>query len=113
MSSDRLVEELKAVKKATEYRVEAAMAIANGRSLLGTNPPTHDGKTAVAPGIRTVVNTARGGQFVIEDKRNRTKAVKTTKKAAFQDLVEGTSSIPYWARMPNVTKLNGNGNRDH
>ena len=30
MSSERLVDELKSVKKATAYRVEAAMAIANG-----------------------------------------------------------------------------------
>mmetsp|Transcript_32991 Transcript_32991/g.74665 ORF Transcript_32991/g.74665 Transcript_32991/m.74665 type:complete len:418 (+) Transcript_32991:178-1431(+) len=87
MSSERLVDELKAVKKATAYRVEAAMAIANGgfvrpealRQKQSTNLPAM--KMQGARGSvgfaevngRQVMNTYRGGQFVIEDKRKKKK----------------------------------------
>ena len=87
MSSDRLVDELKAVKKATAYRVEAAMAIANGgfvrpealRNKKSTTLPAM--KMQGARGSvgfaevngRQVMNTYRGGQFVIEDKRKKKK----------------------------------------
>lgn len=131
MSSDRLVDELKAVKKATEYRVEVAMAIANGGYVRpdgmrknkismprmqgahagGSNPV---GLSEVNG--KQVVNTFRGGQFIIEDKRKKKKKPKTKptnaeetdtkKKAVFEDLVEGTQDLPSWAIVPDATKFN-------
>lgn len=126
MSSDRLVDELKAVKKITEYRVEAALAMVNRESRreqlrnnlnmpmmqgargLGTSTPV--GLSETADG-KQVVNTFRGGQFIIEDKRKRkikqeTADVEPKKKAVFDDLVRGTSEIPSWAVLPNATKIN-------
>lgn len=128
MSSDRLVDELKAVKKVTEYRVEVALAMINresrreelrnnlnmpmmqGAKGLGTSVPV--GLSETADG-KQVVNTFRGGQFIIEDKRKRKIKQDTAdvvepnkKKAVFDDLVRGTSEIPSWAVLPNATKIN-------
>ena len=130
MSSDRLVDELRAVKKATEYRVEAAMAIANGSVVRpdglrkkGINMPRMQGARgtgANSVGVtevngKQVVNTFRGGQFIIEDKRKKKAKPKkniedkvTKKKAEFGDMVEGTQQLPSWAVMPNATKVNDN-----
>ena len=144
MSSDRLVDELKSVKKVTNYRVEVAMAIANGgyvrpekmrkngistpmmqgaRGLNGTN------KVGITEqGGRQVVNTFRGGQFIIEDKRKKKKSKKTDaaaaagggnvedsdddstvevkRKATMDDLKQGTQTLPSWAVVPkNATKF--------
>lgn len=139
MSSDRLVDELKAVKKITDYRVEVAMAIANGgyvrpegmrKNRIST--PMMQGARGTgsnAVGIteqdgRQVVNTFRGGQFIIEDKRKRKKKITsssgTTKddntdnkgknsstggsevkrKATMNDLLQGTQTMPSWAVVP-------------
>lgn len=128
MSSDRLVDELKAVKKATEYRVEAAMAIANGSIVRpdglrkkGINMPRMQGAKGIGAnsvGVtevngKQVVNTFRGGQFIIEDKRKKKAKPKknivdkvTKKKAEFEDMVEGTQQLPSWAVIPNATKFN-------
>jgi len=92
MSSERLVDELKSVKKATAYRVEAAMAIANGgfvrpealRNKKSTNLPAM--KMQGARGSvgfaevngQQVMNTYRGGQFVITDKRKKKKNLHLT-----------------------------------
>ncbi|KAL3793863.1 hypothetical protein HJC23_002110 [Cyclotella cryptica] len=103
MSSDHFVDELKAVKKVTEYRVEAAMAMVNGgyirpeslrnngKLLLSSSSQVTkpivmmQGVKAVgmahAVGLSEVngiqvVNTFRGGQFIIEDKRLRKKKQK-------------------------------------
>lgn len=94
MSSDRLVDELKAVKKATEYRVEVALAIVNG---VGVRPEQLRGKSQL--------NTLSGGnQFIIEDKRKKkeTKTNEATapKRAELKDLKEGTKVIPSWAQVP-------------
>lgn len=120
MSSDRLVDELKAVKKATAYRVEAAMAIANGGSVrtesmrkAGVRMPTMQGARgsgANSVGVtevngKQVVNTFRGGQFIIEDKRKKKKKAKPKKKATTDDSKEGTSSIPSWAIVPDANKF--------
>lgn len=126
MSSDRLVDELKAVKKVTEYRVEAALAMVNRESrreelrnnlnkpimqgAKGLNTATPVGLSETADG-KQVMNTFRGGQFIIEDKRKRkvkqeTADVEPKKKAVFDDLVRGTSEIPHWAILPNATKIN-------
>jgi len=123
MSSDRLVDELKAVKKATEYRVEVAMAIANGGHVRpegmrnkGISMPSMQGAKGVGTnsvGVSEVngmqvVNTFKGGQFIIEDKRKKkTKTKKTVdaeanKKVVFEDMVEGTQDIPSWAIVPDA-----------
>ena len=127
MSSDRLVDELKAVKKVTDYRVEAAVATINrenrreGLRNNRMNLPVMQG--AKGFGTRSVglsevdgkqvVNTFRGGQFIIENKsknkfKDENKEAKPKKKAVFDDLVRGTPDIPFWAVLPNATKLNDN-----
>ncbi|KAL9188703.1 hypothetical protein ACHAXT_007081 [Thalassiosira profunda] len=125
MSSDRLVDELKAVKKVTEYRVEAAMAIANGGYVRpegmrskGISTPTMQGAKGAgtnAVGVsevngKQIVTTFRGGQFIIEDKRKKkrkkpTEEAEAKKKAGFDDLVQGTQDLPSWAIVPNATKF--------
>jgi len=91
----RLVDELRTVRKITAYRVEAALTMANRESArpggTGENRIHTGGDDAEAPdgtrrnriqiggdevevreeGRKLVVNTLRGGQFVIEDKRKK------------------------------------------
>ncbi len=82
-------------------------------------------------GGRQVVNTFRGGQFIIEDKRKKKKSKKSSKtaaaaagnvqdsddtttttttgevkrKATMDDLKQGTQTLPSWAVVPkNATK---------
>jgi len=145
MSSDRLVNELKAVKKVTEYRVEAAMAIANGGYVRpegmrknGISTPMMQGARGTGSnkvgiteqGGRQVVNTFRGGQFIIEDKRKKKKkkaspspsaaagsnvaaadggqgksdgsssGTDVRRKATMDDLKQGTQTLPSWAVVP-------------
>lgn len=129
MSSDRLVDELKAVKKVTAYRVEVAMAIANGGYVRpegmrrnGISTPMMQGARGTGSkkvgiteqGGRQVVNTYRGGQFIIEDKRKRKEKKKSSvdggnnddgngevkRKATMDDLKEGTQTLPSWAVVP-------------
>jgi len=76
----------------------------------GINTATPVGLSETADG-KQVVNTFRGGQFIIEDKRKRkikqeTADVEPKKKAVLDDLVRGTSEIPSWAVLPNATKIN-------
>jgi predicted RNA-binding protein with PIN domain len=95
MSAQRMVDELKALRKATMYRVEAAVAKANG----------HDARPIQLQG-KAMPNTflKRGSGVIIEDKRNRPK--KSRKKAegekarTLDDLKEGTKSTPSWAIAP-------------
>jgi predicted RNA-binding protein with PIN domain len=127
MSSDRLVDELKAVKRVTEYRVEVAMAMVNrenrreGLRNNRLNVPAMQGAKGFGSrsvGLsevdgKQVVNTFRGGQFIIEDKRKKkakddTDDPEPKRKAIFDDLVRGTPEIPSWAVLPNATKLNDN-----
>jgi len=54
---------------------------------------------------KQVVNTFRGGQFIIEDKRKKKKKAKPKKKATSNDSKEGTSSIPSWAIVPDANKF--------
>jgi predicted RNA-binding protein with PIN domain len=141
MSSDRLVDELKSVKKVTNYRVEVAMAIANGGYVRpekmrknGISTPMMQGARGLngvnkvgitEQGGRQVVNTFRGGQFIIEDKRKKKKGKKTDaaagnvveessdgtgevnkRKATMDDLKQGTQTLPSWAVVPkNATKF--------
>lgn len=94
MSTDRFVSELKAVKKAVEYRVEAAIAKANGHAI---RPKSLRGNNLHRFGRRSVL---------IEDKRNRTKVVKP--EAVYEldidiEVEEDENGIPWWAKAPNQT----------
>jgi predicted RNA-binding protein with PIN domain len=102
MSADRFVDELKSMKKAIGYRVEAAMAKVNGH---GIRPEKLRG---------TSIHLGRFGRgsVVIEDKRNRTKAKKKEKAEAQYDnsalldsiaVEEDENGIPWWAQVPNHT----------
>ena len=97
MSASRFVDELKAMKKAMSYRVEAAVAKVNGH--------------AVRPEkLRGTANNHRFGrrQFVIEDKRNRTKAKLKKQEEEEQkyeveldiEVKEDENGVPWWAQMP-------------
>ena len=96
MSSGRMVDELKALRKATMYRVEAAVAKANGHAprpakLHGTIMPNTFGRGS--------------GNVIIEDKRNRPKRKKKKKDEmektkTLEDLKKGTQSRPSWAVVP-------------
>lgn len=126
MSSDRLVDELKSVKKVTEYRVEAALAMVNGGFIRPeglrnqrVNVPMMQGAKGIGSnsvGVtevdgKQVVNTFRGGQFIIEDKRKKkvktkqSEGMESKKKAVIEELVEGTQVVPSWAILPNGTKV--------
>jgi predicted RNA-binding protein with PIN domain len=127
MSSDRLVDELKAVKKVTEYRVEVAVAMLNRENRREElrknriNLPVMQG--AKGFGTRSVglsevdgkqvVNTFRGGQFIIEDKRKKKVKhdagdTKPKGNVVAGDVVESTTDIPSSAALPNVTKSHDN-----
>jgi predicted RNA-binding protein with PIN domain len=92
MSADRLIDELRALRKATMYRVEAAVAKANGHAirpakLMGTLMPT----------------ASTRGSIIIEDKRNRPKKKKKDEgeqARTLEDLKKGTTSLPSWAVVP-------------
>jgi len=100
MSADRFVVELKAVKKAVEYRVEAAVAKVNGHSI---RPESLRG-TGFRFGRRSVL---------FEDKRNRTKTSRKKQESEYEldlsDIVveADANGIPWWAKAPNQTKSNG------
>jgi hypothetical protein len=68
MGADRFIDELKATKKAIQYRVEAAMAKVNGHAIRPERLRTPEAANAFF--------TTRFGRHsvIIEDKRNRTKA---------------------------------------
>ena len=94
MSADRFVNELKAVKNALGYRVEAAMAKVNGHAIR----PEKLRSTPIVPFGRNSV--------LIEDKRNKTK----TRKKDFVELLddvdvglvveENEDGVPWWAQLP-------------
>lgn len=100
MSSGRMVDELKALRKATMYRVEAAVAKANG----------HDVRPAQLQGKATPNAFLKGrGNVIIEDKRSKPK--KNRKKdesehtKTLDDLKKGTTSVPSWAIVPPKDKI--------
>ena len=100
MSSQRIVDELKTVKKVALYRAEVAMSNVNGHVL---RPET-------LKGARNIPSTGRfgRGQVEIVDKRKTKKKqdqVKTNeeKVADLEDVIEGTKSVPSWAIIPNRT----------
>ena len=99
MSSGHIVDELKALRKSTMYRVEVAVARVNG----------HDVRPAKLHGKVMPNAFARGsGNVIVEDKRNRPK--KNRKKdesehaKTLEDLRKGTTSTPSWAIVPPKNK---------
>jgi predicted RNA-binding protein with PIN domain len=93
MSANRLIDELRALRKSTMYRVEAAVAKANGHAmrpekLMGTILPSK----------------LTRGAIIIEDKRNRPKKRKKKEDGeqvrTLDDLKKGTTSLPSWAVVP-------------
>jgi len=92
MGADRLIDELRALRKATMYRVEVAVAKANGHAI---RPPQLMGK--VMP------SALNRGSIIIEDKRNRPKKERKDdgeQSKTLEDLKKGTTSLPSWAVMP-------------
>ena len=63
MSADRFLDELKSIKKATQYRVEAAMAKVNSQPM----------RAEKLMGSHLLVTSFGRNSILIEDKRNRTK----------------------------------------
>ena len=133
MSSDRFVDQLKAVRKITKYRVEAAMAMVNNENKVtvdtsninnSNNIGGSKSQSILMQGVKAagmnnevgltevdgvqVINTFRGGQFVIEDKRARRRKKKKVDLDDLEeeDLIKKVSgnrteaSIPSWAMLP-------------
>jgi predicted RNA-binding protein with PIN domain len=99
MGAERFVDELKAVKKAVEYRVEAAVAKVNGHSI---RPEKLRG---------THFRRFGKGSALVEDKRNQTKSSKKKEEVEYEevnldDIVveEDENGVPWWAILPNKTK---------
>ena len=95
MSAERFVTELKSVRKAVEYRVEAAMAKVNGVSM---RPEKLRG---------TTIQMGRFGRrsVMIEDKRNRTKPVAALPlQEVHVEVEEDEDGVPWWAKVPNSTR---------
>lgn len=100
MSSQRIIDELKAVKKVAMHRVEAVVANVNGHA---PRPEKLRGLTGVT--------TGRFGRNQVElvDKRKKTKPeekknIEGGKAAELKDVIEGTKSVPSWAVVPKHTK---------
>jgi len=94
MSAGRFVDELKSMKKAIEYRVEAAVAKANGQAI---RPEKLRG---------THFHNFGRNSVLIEDKRNRKKekAVENEEVTDDEDLnievEEDENGVPWWAKVP-------------
>lgn len=100
MGADRFVDELKSMKKAINYRVEAAVAKANGQAI---RPEKLRGTHFHSFGRNSVL---------IEDKRNRKKKENAVDiEAAISDedlnieIEEDENGIPWWAKVPDQTKF--------
>jgi predicted RNA-binding protein with PIN domain len=99
MGADRFVTELKAVKQAVSYRVEAAIAAANGHAIRPEK-------------LRGMPDRRFGrGSVLIEDKRKRREEAKQRQKDDVPDIdvnieVEvDENGIPWWAKVPNQTRM--------
>jgi predicted RNA-binding protein with PIN domain len=109
MGAERFVTELKAVRQSVAYRVEAAVAAANGHAIR----PDALRKTPSAASASAAVLSRRRfgrGSVVIEDKRQRKEEILKRRAAdAIPDLdikieVEvDENGIPWWAKVPNHT----------
>jgi uncharacterized protein len=89
MGADHFVDELKAVKKAMEYRVEAAVAKVNGHAI---RPEQIRRTYAPLFGRRSVL---------LEDKRNRTSTPSDGHEYHLDLEIEEVGGVPWWAQLPN------------
>lgn len=100
MSTDRFITELRALKRAVEYRVQAAMDKVNGQT-----PQTPAQDRPVRFGRHSVL---------VEDKRNRTKTKRQLDvdengneyELDLLDKIEleaDEKGVPWWAQLPNNT----------
>jgi len=95
MSAERMVDELKVVRKATKYRVEAALAVVNGENVRPIQIASGSN------GEKIMLNRFTRGSAVIKDNRNRVKKKKVgTGAKTLEDLKKGTTEIPDWALTP-------------
>jgi len=107
MSSQRIVDELKALKKMISYKVEVAVARSNGHEV---RPESLRGGN----GVSSVLHSRRGtGQFLIVDKRkNKEKKIEKknsvdgNKPKDVKEIMEGTTTKPSWAILPNQIPKN-------
>jgi len=99
MSSQRIVDELKATKKVALHRAEAAMATLNGQVM---RPEKLMGTGTLRPGGFG----RRQVEIVDKRKKNKITEKKTTlgKTAELKDVIKGTKSLPSWAVPPNSTR---------
>jgi uncharacterized protein len=101
MSASRFVDELKAVKKATEYRVEVAMSKVNGNSI----------RPEKLRGTSIQLGAFGRNSVLLEDKRNRTKRVRLKdiellpEDIVNETVIDDSNGIPWWAQRPNRTKF--------
>lgn len=93
MGAERFVNELKAVKKAVDYRVEAAIAAVNGHSI---RPVQLRGTSLRRFGRRSVL---------IEDKRKKRKEEDLIEAFDVNLDVTEEEGIPWWAQIPNHTHV--------
>ncbi len=100
MGATRFVDELKSMKKAIGYRVEAAVAKANGQAI---RPEKLRG---------THFHSFGRNQILIEDKRNRTKTKKLEQAAMEEEdddlnieVEVDENGIPWWAKVPDQKKF--------
>ena len=101
MGARRFVEELKATKKAVEYRVEAAVAKANGQSV---RPEKLRGTTFHTFGRNSVMIVDKQQQKL---ERKAKKEQEKQQMAELQidiELREDENGIPWWAQVPNQTR---------
>lgn len=101
MSATRFVDELKAVKRSTQYRVEVAMAQVNGHAI----------RPEKLHGSHVHLSTFGRNSMLIEDKRNRTKKTRLKDIELLpEDMVnvtldEDENGVPWWAQRPNATRF--------
>merc|ERR1712194_639010 len=107
MSSQRIVDELKAVRKTALYRAEAVMARINGQTIrhdsyLGTS----EGRVGFGRGQLEIVDKRKGTNNNNNNKTTgkKNQVVGSSNAATLQDMKEGTKEIPTWAMTPNITK---------
>jgi len=115
MGAERMVNELKSLRKSAMYRVEAALEQQQHHDrkdqlLNNNNNNNNNQQQKQQQGHSTVYR----GSVIIEDKRNRKKKQKEEKedsssidgekaKMTLDDLKKGTKSVPSWAMVPDQT----------
>jgi len=110
MSAGRMVDELKVVRKATKFRVEAAVAAVNANNAAPQSVTSEiDGDASMTSGIdgaKIIVNTYGRGTVVIKDNRSRVKKKRAAGQGSktLEDLKKGTTEIPDWAMTPEMKK---------